>query len=200
MLAVHWSPVKNTRQILRSGIRKSRDGLFCFPLTGDSYVDRWLVKMLRHCNERKRSSFNGFVFRIEQSDLPATYSPFWGDAFGGQIETYASLKKLEALFRDFLYWGVGEHARRQNHTEQPAWNTQEEAVEFGKLVTKLHPEQMSLLRSDPSRMLWIFDFLEMVLSVSIAPGRILRVISGDKLNGRQQVRKFRQAVHESPEW
>jgi predicted Zn-dependent protease len=34
MLVVHWSPVKNTRRILRTGIRKSPEGLFCFPLTG----------------------------------------------------------------------------------------------------------------------------------------------------------------------
>jgi len=200
MLAVHWSPVKNTRQILRSGIKKSRDGLFCFPLTGNPYVDRWWVKMLRRCRARKRNSYNGFVFRIEQSDLPATYSTFFATAFGGRIESYTSLKKLEALFRGFLYLGVCEHARRQNLNEQPMWNTHEEAVEFGKLVTELDPVQLSLLRSDPYRMLSMFDFLEMVLSVSISPDRILRVISGDKLNGRQQVRKFRQASHESPEW
>lgn len=70
MLAVHWSPVANTKQILKKGIRKSKAGLFCFPLTGHPTVDRWWLRVVRA--ERRPKHYNGFIFRITQEDLPAT--------------------------------------------------------------------------------------------------------------------------------
>ena len=111
MLAVHWSPVKNICHILRTVIRKSRHGLFCFPLAGDFYADRWWVKMLGHCSGGKRSSFNG-------------------------------------------------------------------------------PEKLHQLRRSPERMLRLFDFMEITLTTSVSPDRILCVITGDKLSRSLQVRKF----------
>lgn len=32
MLVVHWSPVNNTKNILKNGITKSQNGVYCFPV------------------------------------------------------------------------------------------------------------------------------------------------------------------------
>ena len=39
MLAVR-APVKSKGHILKNGITKSKDGLYCFPLTGHRIVDK----------------------------------------------------------------------------------------------------------------------------------------------------------------
>jgi hypothetical protein len=71
MLAVHWSPVKNTKNILHNGIHKSKGGVYCFPLTGQPSLDKWWANAFRR--RRPRTAYNGFVFRIVQSDLPASF-------------------------------------------------------------------------------------------------------------------------------
>ncbi|HNC29292.1 MAG TPA: hypothetical protein PKX08_04755, partial [Cyclobacteriaceae bacterium] len=76
MLAVHWTPVANTKRILRNGIAKSKTGLYCFPLTGKPLVDRWWVRFFNHVRQRKK--YNGIVFRIRQEDLPAYFGHWIG--------------------------------------------------------------------------------------------------------------------------
>lgn len=74
-LVVHWSPVKNTRQILRLGIQKGRRGLYCSPLFGVPLLDRAWPKMFRECHwKRSVARYNGFVFRLTQADMPAAFS------------------------------------------------------------------------------------------------------------------------------
>ena len=78
MLAIHWSPVKNTKKILNQGITKSKNGIYCFPLTGHFALDKWWVKAFNQynfCVNKKK--YNGFIFKIEKQFLPA-YFGHWG--------------------------------------------------------------------------------------------------------------------------
>lgn len=58
MLAIHWSPVSNTKRIMKNGIIKSNNGVYCFPLTGHRSLDMWWVK-----------AFNQYQFPPPDSDV-----------------------------------------------------------------------------------------------------------------------------------
>jgi len=73
MLAVHWTPVSKTKSILKNGISKSKKGLYCFPLTGLKSLDRWWIHFFNQCGARQRKKYNGVVFRLKQSDMPAYF-------------------------------------------------------------------------------------------------------------------------------
>ncbi|WP_418026450.1 hypothetical protein [Paenibacillus sp. JJ1722] len=77
MLVVHWSPVNYSKNILKNGIRKSRNGVYCFPLTGHIALDRWWMKALKRFRKDGKK-YNGFVFRVEESDFPAYFGHFIG--------------------------------------------------------------------------------------------------------------------------
>jgi hypothetical protein len=91
MLAIHWSPVKNTKNILKNGISKSKTGLYCFPLTGDYSMDKWWVSILR----RGRKQYNGFVFKIENGDLLAVFEDWIG-------HTIQDTFKMEMLIYEII--------------------------------------------------------------------------------------------------
>jgi hypothetical protein len=89
MLVVHWSPVKNTRRILKNGIRKSGRGVYCFPLTGDRSLDRYWRLLFRG---GRPLEYNGFVFRLTPDDIPVCFGHF---ACGA---TYPTLLELTRAF------------------------------------------------------------------------------------------------------
>ncbi len=61
MVAVHWTPVNNTKDILKKGITKSKNGLYCFPLTGHKFLDRWWIYFFSQCaNRQKRNTMELF--------------------------------------------------------------------------------------------------------------------------------------------
>ena len=103
MLAVHWSPVKNTRDILHNGIRKSKHGVFCFPLTGQPNLDKWWANALRQW--RPRTAYNGFVFRVVEDDLPAAFS-HWLHGAGDKPLT--SIAQIKAEFERTIMFRIGE--------------------------------------------------------------------------------------------
>lgn len=77
MLAIHWSPVKNTKHILKNGIKRSRTGVYCFPLTGHRALDKWWAGYFKNhyfINKERKTQYDGFIFRITQADLPARFS------------------------------------------------------------------------------------------------------------------------------
>jgi hypothetical protein len=78
MLAVHWTPVNNTKTILKNGITKSKKGLYCFPLTGHKSLDRWWINFFNQCGVRHKKKYNGIVFRLKQQDLPAYFGHWIG--------------------------------------------------------------------------------------------------------------------------
>ena len=96
MLAIHWSPVKNTKNILKNGITKSKTGLYCFPLTGNYTMDKRWISIL----SRSRKRYNGFVFKIEKEDLPAVFDEWIGYTTGDKFKMeIKSLEELESRYR-----------------------------------------------------------------------------------------------------
>jgi hypothetical protein len=110
MLAIHWSPVKNTKKILKNGILKSRNGLYCFPLTGEKNLDQWWVKLFNQWKGKGyRVPYNGFVFRIEKEDMPACFDEYYdytnADTFEMQINT---IEELELRYRERIIQAIGK--------------------------------------------------------------------------------------------
>jgi hypothetical protein len=130
MLVVHWSPVKNTKNIMKNGISKSKNGLYCFPLTGKKIIDRWWVRAFNQSNYRKyRTHYNGFIFRIKKEDLPAVFDHAYGytsrDNFEMQIY---SLKELKLRYRERIIHKIGEKIVKYNFSKT------EEAREIAKNI------------------------------------------------------------------
>jgi hypothetical protein len=115
MLAVHWTPVSNTKNILKNGIRKSKKGLFCFPLTGHKTLDRWWIFFFNQCGIRHRKKYNGIVFRIKQQDLPA-YFGHWGGATNSDSfeKEFTTIKQLGIEFKETILWRLGELVAHQD--------------------------------------------------------------------------------------
>jgi len=107
MLAIHWSPVKNTKKILKNGILKSKDGLYCFPLTGERNLDQNWVILFNHLKFREQKKYNGFVFRIEKEDMPASFGSFWDHGDDDEI-IINDIDELELRYRERIIQKMGE--------------------------------------------------------------------------------------------
>lgn len=126
MLAVHWTPVNNTKSILKNGIRKSKRGLFCFPLTGNKMLDKWWVNFFNQCHVRARKKYNGIVFRIMQEDLPAHYGHWIGDP----VKDITDLKAFEERYRETILWRMGERVAWQKSPN--GWMDSDKYAELGE--------------------------------------------------------------------
>jgi hypothetical protein len=134
MLAVHWSPVKNTKKILKNGITKSKNGLYCFPLTGKKNIDQWWVMSFNLWRRRHRKQYNGFVFKIKKDDLPAVFDHGYGytsrDTFKMEIN---ELKELELRYRERIINNIGKNIVKNN------FNKSNEYIEIAKIKLKKYP-------------------------------------------------------------
>lgn len=178
MLAVHWAPVSKTKNILKNGITKSGNGLYCFPLTGHKSLDRWWVTFFNVIASRRRKKYNGIVFRIKKEDLPAYFGHWAGattrDDYEKEIKT---LKALKAQYRETILWRLGEHLawkkgiehlhRKDHETFYPSLAEKELEKSPGLLL-----EQMT----DPGFMTYTFEDYQIVLSHSISADRIIKVL------------------------
>src|SRR5262249_27676801 len=113
MLVIHWAPVQHTRHILRAGIRQGKRGTFCFPLTGHACVDRWWAQAFRQW--RPRTQYNGFVFRLIEADMPATFG-HWINGLGGR-PCFTALTELEAEYRRTVFFRLGEAFAADPHAD-----------------------------------------------------------------------------------
>jgi hypothetical protein len=199
MLAVHWAPVSKTKSILKNGITKSGNGLYCFPLTGHKALDRWWVTFFNDIVSRKRKKYNGIVFRIKKEDLPAYFGHWVGattrDDYEKEIKT---LKALGAQFRETILYRLGEHLAWEagighlHHEDDTALfrNLAEKELNKSQKVLK---EQMS----DPSFMNYTLEDYQIVLSHSISPDRIIKVLTKESESGRvKRLRKKQEAPRE----
>jgi hypothetical protein len=183
VLVVHWSPVGNTKRILRRGIRKGWRGLFCFPITGIPTVDRWWPRLFRHY--QSHTSYNGFVFRLVDEDLPAYFGP-WPP---GNDEYVHSLAQLEAAVRNTLIQTFGTAAG----SIPPGVDSLAETTG----ISIPDDRTLARLRSNPKFVNWVWREHEIVISRSVSPDRILRVIPGSQLSGRRRrMKHMRQAGQE----
>lgn len=154
MLAVHWTPVSNTGRILKNGIRKSKSGLFCFPLTGFKQLDEWWGKFFNQGAKVHRKKYSGIVFKIANEDFPARFG-HWLTTGKDSVDCIPDLKTLTSKFRETILWRMGQELAFKDYDSQ-ALTDRLNSIEF---------------------MTFTFEDYQIVLSRSIAPDRILKVIS-----------------------
>ncbi|MCA9072687.1 MAG: hypothetical protein KDA84_27380, partial [Planctomycetaceae bacterium] len=184
MLAIHWSPVKNTKSILRNISRKGKRGLFCFPLTGHEILDRCWAWLFRCSRSRPRTPYNGFVFRLTEDDLPASFGDWILDACG-QARSFGLLSELEEEFRRAIVSQMEtDRLCRQRRGSNRIRNTGEgsdchDSLEFNQY------------RNDPMWMQEVFYGSQIILSKSIDARRIIRIVSYASKSGRRRVNEHR---------
>ena len=138
MLVIHWSAVKNTKKILKNGITKSKNGLYCFPLTGNKKLDHWWVTAFNQYGYRKhRAQYNGFIFKIEKEDMPACFGHAYGhttrDTFKMEI---TDLKELELHYQKRVFHKIGERLVKRNYSES------EEFKKIINIIDKMNEEKV----------------------------------------------------------
>lgn len=183
MLVVHWSPVKNTKGILRNGITAGKDSAsHFFPLTGHRSVDRWWAQAFR--SWRPRTQYNGFVVRLTDDDMPATFCHWiqWAVDNGGHAPMRQSIDELTAEYRDTILWRIGETVADSSSGNE---------AELGRKVVEADPEAYNRLRTDPNWMRWVFEDYEIKVFKSVPASRIQRAFAGSAKSGRQRRREFK---------
>lgn len=199
MLAVHWAPVSKTKSILKNGITKSGNGLYCFPLTGHKALDRWWVTFFNYNTARERKKYNGIVFRIKKEDLPAYFNYWMGATTRDKYEKpIKSIKELESILREMVIWRIGADL---------AWKSDRESInhpdvidrfsELAENAIKKSGKVLTEYMSDPSFMNYTLEDFQIVLSHSISPDRIIKVLTKESESGRvKRLRKKKEAPRE----
>jgi len=194
MLAVHWTPVNNTKRVLKNGIRKSKNGLYCFPLTGHKQLDKWWVNFFNQCRARHRKKYNGIVFRIKKEDLPAYLGHWVGatiwDDFKKEI---TDLKSFGIQYREKLLRLMGAEIASIDNLDNGIYDF--EVV--GKLYLELadkemtnNPGALSERMNSIDFMSYILDDFQIVLSQSISADRIIKVLpQGDEFGRVLRIKK-----------
>lgn len=185
MLAVHWTPVSKTKSIFKNGITKSKNGLYCFPLTGLKSLDRWWIYFFNQCNVRQRKKYNGIVFRIEQEDMPAYFGHWIGatnkDNFKKEI---TDLKKLGNEFRNTILWRLGEELARKSNLDNDIFNHEKRTelyMKLAELEIEKSPKSLTEKMTDNDFMTFTLEDYQIVLTKSISSDRILKVLpQGDE--------------------
>ena len=180
MLAVHWAPVSNTKHILKNGITRSGNGLYCFPLTGHKSLDRWWLYFFNQCRVRKRKQYNGFVFRLRQQDMPAYFGYWMGattrDDFDKKI---TDIKKLTAEYRATVLSRLGEqigskiNAGRGIFDGEKLWQIYDQLAETE--IAK-SPKALTDSFNNLGLMTHTLEDYQIVLSHSISPDRIIKIL------------------------
>ncbi len=195
MLAIHWSPVSNTKNILRNGIRKARNGVYCFPLTGIHTVDAWWVKAFNQfCFRRNRKQYNGFIFRVTEEDMPCYFGHFIGhtsrDKFEMPINT---VTQLENEIKESVLWRIGERINGYEDILQHHLAS-DKFIDMAKQELQKDPKIYSSVTKDVGFMEFIFEDQQIVLSKSIAPERIIKIVSARDEFGKVLYKKKKYSL------
>ena len=181
MLVVHWSPVNNSKNILKNGISKSQNGVYCFPITGHVSLDRWWMKALKRFR-RDGKRYNGFIFRVEEQDLPAYFGHFMGattkDKFEKPIKT---LVELGNEIQHTIIWRIGESTIRNTAD----WLRNDiDYIKLGREELSKRPDLYKETLTDTAFMEYILEDYQIVLTKSITANRIIRVVPPTEEFGR----------------
>lgn len=177
MLVVHWSPVSNTKRILREGIHKSKNGLYCFPITGQALIDRWWANFFTRYSKNKGQKYNGFVFRIQKSDLPA-YSGTWINATTKDVfdKEITDIKTLEKEYRNIILWRMAEeivHKECDTHIFENIKIVYEALLQNNK---QSYIKHFNECMKSCDFMEYTFEDYQIVLSSSVPASRIIKII------------------------
>ncbi|MEQ4482339.1 hypothetical protein [Cohnella silvisoli] len=181
MLVVHWSPVNNSKSILKNGIRKNQNGLYCYPVTGHLSLDRWWMKALKRFR-RDGKRYNGFIFKVEEQDLPAYYGHFMGATTKDKFEKpIKSLLELGQELQNTIIWRIGE--RISGGTSERITN-ETDYLKLGRDEIIKRPDIYKETLNDTAFMEYILEDFQIVLTKSIAANRIIRIIPSNEEFGR----------------
>ena len=194
MLAVHWTPVSKTKNILKNGITKSKKGLYCFPLTGHKALDRWWLYFFNQCGVRQRKKYNGIVFRVKQQDLPAYFGHWIGatnrDSFKKEIKT---IKQLGAEFKANINWRLGEMLAQQADLGNDIYDYDKRNELYLKLAEQeiaKSPKSIADKLNDLDFMTFALEDYQVVLTNSVPADRIVKLIpQGDEFGRVQRLKK-----------
>ena len=106
MLLIHWTKQNNTNDIKKNGIKPTRrknkcydenelKGVWCFPFTKDKTLNHNWKKNLKSWRKIK-ANYNGFVFKLEESDFPILAGDWFSIATSPsyhQFDSYAEFIK-----------------------------------------------------------------------------------------------------------
>lgn len=177
MLAVHWTPVANTKKIFKNGITRSKTGLYCFPLTGHKDLDKWWVNYFNQYGARSRKKYNGIVFRVLEEDLPAYFGHWIGattrDKFTKPI---TSLSQLGKDFRETIIWRMGEQIAQQREIPFDYKTADQLYEQLGNEAIQHNPKSFFDYYNDESFMSFALEDYQIVLSNSIPAKRIIKVL------------------------
>jgi hypothetical protein len=182
MLAIHWTPVNNTKSILKNGIRKSKTGLYCFPLTGHKLLDKWWINFFNQCHVRARKKYNGIVFRIVQEDLPASFGHWVGKGLTHPENSITDLKKFESEYRETIIWRIGEQIAADKSLED--WKNHDQFTPLAEAALKSDPGILHDHMRSYNFMCFTFEDYEIALSRSISADRIIKVLPQGNEFGR----------------
>lgn len=181
MLVVHWSPVNNSKNIMNNGIRKKRNGVYCFPITGHVSLDRWWMKALKRFR-RDGKRYNGFIFRVVEQDLPAYFGHYAGATTKDRFDKpFRTLVELGMEMQHTIIWRIGE--RTIVNTDE--WRRNDiDYLRLGRVELEKRPDLYRETLTDSALMEYILEDYQIVLSNSIAAKRIIRVIPPSEEFGR----------------
>jgi predicted MPP superfamily phosphohydrolase len=185
MLAVHWTPVSNTKTIFKNGITKSKKGLYCFPLTGLKSLDRWWIYFFNQCGARQRKKYNGIVFRLKEEDMPAYFGDWIGatnrDDFKKEITV---LKTLGTEYRQTILWRIGEEIAKKSNLDKDIFDYKKRTELYMRLALieiEQTPKTLSEKMVDNDFMTFALEDYQIVLTKSISSKRILKILpQGDE--------------------
>lgn len=112
MLLIHWSKHKNTNDILKNGIRltkkrisfdgsKTLKGIWCFPFTRNKTLNNNWKRNLKTW-EIELSNFNGFVFKLEDSDFPIYAGEFGGISLSPEESKYENREEFLNVYGKYF--------------------------------------------------------------------------------------------------
>lgn len=184
MLAVHWTPVSNTADILKNGIRKGKRGVFCFPVTGFRSLDAWWVRFFNHGARTNRKKYNGIVFRLTEDDFPAQFG-HWAicnDSSAAET-TVNDLKSLGEKYRHTVLWRMGEAiAARQGFVNKE--NRMQNCIDIAVAALAENPQALIDSFNSAGFMEYVFEDYQIILPHAIAAKRIIRIIASAKEKAR----------------
>lgn len=194
MLAVHWTPVSKTKNILKNGIKKSKKGLYCFPLTGHKSLDRWWIYFFNQCGVRQRKKYNGIVFRIKQNDLPAYFGHWIGATNKDNLKKeITNLKELGKEFKETIIWRLGEELASNENIGNDISDHEKRTELYLQLVENELEKNPSVLTdklNDLDFMTYSLEDYQIVLSNSISADRIIKLIpQGDEFGRIKRLNK-----------
>jgi hypothetical protein len=140
---------------------------------------------------RERKKYNGIVFRIKKEDFPAQFGHWIGstnkDDFEKEIK---SIQQLGKEFRDTIVFRLGEELARKKSIEYDPNESSEVFMRLGEQEIQQSPKVITEKRNDLNFMTYALEDYQIVLSNSIAPNRIMKVLpQGDAFGKAIRLKK-----------